>query len=244
MNFHAGPARFWLPGVPDLEVFDLTSAEMPAEEREALLVEFEKWHGRYFPERLYAADDVRQGCEQGWPDPRVIVHVWVFRHLGRTHGYSITHTNLRRCMGMVHYVAFDQEYRYSLPRGWLVDLHRAWESTGMADCARDGSQMLGMMGEVEEYQIRTWLPSGYRPVGVEYHEPVHGRHWPDHPPLQWFEMNPIVVLTEAGREHDYAEVVTAGFRAYLLDSYGLPEDEPHVAASLAAAAALPSAQPQ
>lgn len=243
MSDHEGVARFELPGVPELEVFDVTSAEMATERQAELFEEFSRWHADYFPEHLYVIDDMRDALQGRWPDPQVVVHLWIFRFRGRTHGYSITHTNLRRAVGMVHFVAFDEDYRYSLPRGWLVDLHHAWQHTGQIDCAEAGADLLGFMGEVSDRQVRTWLPSGYRPIGVDYLEPKYGRHWADHGAPEYFPMNPILALTEMGRRADYSHVADAALRAFLLDAYQLPEDDPAVAITLAQAAELPAVQP-
>lgn len=243
MSAHDGVARFELPGVPELEVLDLTSSEMTPADRTELFEEFVRWHRDYFPDHLYVIDDMRDALAGRWPDPLVVVHLWIFRHRGRTHGYSITHTNVRRAVGMVHFVAFDEAYRYSLPRGWLVDLHHAWQHTGQIDCAAAGVDLLGFMGEVSDRQVRTWLPSGYRPIGVDYLEPQHGRHWADYGPPHYFPMNPILALTEMGRRENYAEVAGAALRAFLLDAYQLPEDDPAVLTTLAQAAQLPAHQP-
>lgn len=243
MSDHEGVAHFELPGVPELEVFDVTSAAMAPDERTELFDVFSAWHRRFFPDHLYVIDDMREALDGRWPDPLVVVHLWVFRYRGRTHGFSITHTNLRRAIGMVHFVAFDQAYRHSLPRGWRVDLHHAWQHTGQIDCAEAGGELLGFMGEVSDRQVRTWLPSGYRPIGVDYFEPKHGRHWADYGPPEYFPMNPILALTEMGRRANYADVAGAALRAFLLDAYELPEDEPPVAATLAQAAQLPPTQP-
>lgn len=243
MSDHEGVASFELPGVPELEVLDVTSAATAPHARAELFEEFIRWHRRHFPDHAYVIDDMRDAIAGRWPDPQVIVHLWIFRHAGRTHGFSITHTNLRRAVGMVHFVAFDEAYRHSLPRGWLVDLHHAWQHTGQIDCADAGIDLLGVMGEVSDRQVRTWLPSGYRPIGVDYREPQYGRHWAEYGPPKYFPMNPILALTEMGRRSDYSAVAGAALRAFLLDAYQLPEDEPVVAATLAQAAQLPPTQP-
>lgn len=243
MTDHEGVAQFELPGVPELEVLDVTSTAMPDQQRADLFEEFCRWHEEYFPNHLYVIDDMREALAGRWPDPSVVVHLWIFRHRGRIHGYNITHTNLRRAIGMVHFVAFDEAYRHSLPRGWLVDLSRAWQHTAAIDCAEVGVDLLGLMGEVSDRQVRTWLPSGYRPIGVDYFEPKYGRHWAEHGPPQFFPMNPILALTEMGRRVDYADVASAALRAFLLDAYALPEDNPQVATTLAQAAQLPAIQP-
>ena len=243
MTAHDGVAHFELPGVPELEVLDVTSAAMPEKQRAELFDVFAQLHAEYFPQHLYVIDDMRAALNGDWPDPMVVVHLWIFRHRGRIHGYNITHTNLRRAVGMVHFVAFDEAYRYSLPRGWLVDLHHAWQHTGQIDCAEAGVDLLGLMGEVSDRQVRTWLPSGYRPIGVDYLEPKHGRHWAEYGPPEYFPMNPILALTELGRRVNYAAVADAALRAFLLDAYQLPEDDPAVVITLTQAAQLPPTQP-
>lgn len=243
MTNHEGVASFELPGVPGLEVLDVTSAAMAPAVRAELFEEYAQWHRKYFPNHLYVIDDMREALEGQWPDPEVVVHLWIFRHEGRTHGFCITHTNLRRAIGMVHYVAFDEDYRHSLPRGWLVDLAHAWQHTGQIDCAEAGVDLLGTMGEVSDRQVRTWLPSGYRPIGVDYREPRYGPHWAQHGAPDYFPMNPILSLTEMGRRAHYADVAGAALRAFLVDAYQLPEDDPTVAATLAQAAELPPTQP-
>lgn len=194
---------------------------------------------RFFPEHAHVADEFREIWSGGWPDPEIIPHGWVLELEGEPVGFTVFHTSLRRRVVLQHFVGIDREAGWRLPLRWVQYLADAVFETGAHDCQRHGTTLLAALGENHPEHARTWERYGYRTLDIEYREPNHGQHWRDFGPPTFFPMTPQIRLTDEGASLPYAQVVDAAVRAFLLDHYLLPEDEPTVARTLSLIAALP-----
>lgn len=194
---------------------------------------------RHFPEHAHVAGELRQANDGQWPDDLVVIHAWLLELGGEPVGFTVFHTSLRRRVVLQHFVGMDAEAGRGLPLRWVQHLADAVFAVGQRDCEEHGMRLLASLGENHPEHARTWERFGYRTLDIDYREPLHGRQWPQHGERQFFPMTPQIRLTDAGREQPFADVVSAGVSAFLLDHYQLPPDEPTVVHTLALCAALP-----
>ena len=218
-----------------LEVEEVIGVDAP-EERLAFLIEELL---RYFPEHAHVAGELTQAWEGRWPDDQVVIHAWLLELDGSPVGFTIFHTSLRRQIVLQHFVGMDPEAGRAMPLRWVQHLADAVFAVGVRDCDEHGTVLLGALGENHPEHARTWERFGYVTLDIDYREPDHGRHWLEHGERSFFPMTPQIRLTEAGAAQPFSDVVDAGVRAFLLDHYLLPEDEPTVQHTLARVAALP-----
>jgi hypothetical protein len=194
---------------------------------------------RFFPEHAHVVGELAEAWEGTWPDDRVVIHGWLLELEGEPVGFTVFHTSLRRQVILQHFVGVEPEARPRLPMRWIKDLADAVLAVGVRDCREAGTELLATLGENQPEHTRAWERFGYITLDIDYHEPVHGRHWREHGPLRFFEMTPQIRLTDAGRAEPFHVVVDQGVRAFLVDHYLLPEDEPTVMHTLDRVAALP-----
>lgn len=198
---------------------------------------------RFFPEHAHVAGELAEAWEGDWPDDEVIIHAWLLEVAGEPVGFTIFHTSLRRQVILQHFVGIEPEARPHLPMRWIKDLADAVLAVGMRDCEERGTTLLATIGENQPEHTRAWERFGYVTLDIDYHEPVHGRHWREHGDLRFFEMTPQIRLTDAGRQQPFPAVVDQAVCAFLVDHYLLPEDEPTVVRTRARIAGLPAAAP-
>jgi hypothetical protein len=220
-----------LPGIPDIEVVDVASGELADQTRAVALQQLAAVHVGFFPDHAHVVDEWREGLADGWPDESVRVHLWLLRHHGVPVGEVILHTNLRRRVVLVHFVALAAEVRRGLPRDWLESLSAGFVACGEIDAAEAGCQLRAVAGEIPGAHLHKWQPAGFDSAGVDYREPHHGMHWADFGDPEFFEMLAIV----RPNNPDDAGAVGASMRGFLLDHYRLPADHPVVARILAQA---------
>ncbi len=228
---------FAIDGIPGVRFLDVAAPGLADDVVSERLEQLIAVHLSFFPEYDYVEQEWRTGISAGWPDPEVVVHLWLALVDGEPVGEVILHTNLRRGVVMIHFVAMTVEARYRLPRAWLVALSDAFVTTGETDARRAGRPLRGVMGEIPLAHLRKWEASGFQAVAAVYAEPVHGGHWVDYGPPQLHELVPIVRVVDAGRDESFAEVADAAFRGFLIDYYELPLDHPKVVRMLGEAAA-------
>lgn len=218
-----------------LEVEEVIGAGAPEERLGDLIRELL----RFFPEHAHVAGELAEAWEGAWPDRDVVIHAWLLELDGVPVGFTVFHTSLRRRVILQHFVGMEPEARPQLPMRWVRDLADAVLAVGIRDCADHGTELLATIGENHPEHARAWERFGYLTLDIDYREPVHGRHWREHGPLRFFPMTPQIRLTDAGRSAPFSAVVDQGVRAFLIDHYLLPEDEPTVAHTLRRIAALP-----
>lgn len=193
---------------------------------------------RHFPEHAHVEEELRHVRAGLWPDDEVLIHAWLLEVGDTPVGFTIFHTSLRRRVVLQHFVGMDPDAGRELPMRWVKHLADAVFEVGMRDCQQHGTTLLATLGENHPEHARTWERYGYTTLDIDYREPLHGRQWPEYGELRFFPMTPQIRVTDAGRGQTFADVVTAGITAFLLDHYGLPADEPTVVHTLALCAAL------
>lgn len=225
-----------IDAVPGLTVVDLVADHETDDVARQHLKELALVHLDNFPGHEHVIGEVAEAMRE-WPDPEVIVHPWLLVVNGQPAGEYIFHTNLRRRMILVHFVAMSHEVHASLPHDWRHQVTEAMIETAIADARQRGTSLIGLMGEIPPSHLRLWEAFGYRGVNADYREPHHGRHWPEYGDLEFFDMLACVGRIDAGTEVPFRDVATAGLQAFLIDHYRLPPDYPTVVLALEQAAA-------
>lgn len=224
-----------LQALTGLSVEEVIGVDAPEDRLDALITQLL----RFFPEHAHVAGELTQAWEGAWPDPEVIIHAWLLERDDDAVGFTIFHTSLRRQVVLQHFVGMDPDAGRDLPLRWVKHLADAVFATGIRDCADAGTVLLAAIGENHPEHARAWERFGYRTLDVDYREPDHGRHWREDGQPTFFPMTPQIRVTDAGSTLPFADVAAAGVRAFLIDHYLLPEDEPTVVHTLARCAALP-----
>jgi hypothetical protein len=171
-------------------------------------------------------EEFAQWRAHGWPDPEVAVHNWLALRDDAPVGEFIVHTSTRRGISMFHFFAVDSDVRSTFPRGWLSHLTDALLAMGQADCAARGRHLLGCMCEVPDDHVRKWTRQGFRHLPVAYGEPAGGRYFTT--PVDYIHQCAVVRTMPRAAGLPPAMVSGQAVRAFLLDYYGLPAEEPRV----------------
>lgn len=219
-------------GLHGLEVI---GTDVPAER----LHQLQRQLTRFFPEHAHVAGELAEAWAGDWPDDQVVIHAWLLLLDDEPVGFTVFHTSLRRLVVLQHFVGMDAEAGRRLPLRWVKALADAVLAAGIRDGEAHGVTILAAIGENHPEHARTWERYGYVTLDVDYREPEHGRHWRDHGALSFFPMTPQLRRTDAGSRLPLGEVAEAGLRAFLVDHYLLPEDEPTVVRTLSLARGLP-----
>ncbi len=215
-------------GVPGLTMIDLVHDDLEDEERSLRLRQLADVHLRYFAGHEHTIGEVAEAITW-WPDDEVVVHPYLLLVHDAPVGEYICHTNLRRGIVLMHFLAMDHDARRALPDDWRPRATEAVRAVGERDAAARGRQLVGMSAEIPPEQYWLWKPMGFVAPDVGYLEPRHGRHWPEYNDGIFMPMQFIVRPIDAGEELPIASVATAALDAFLVDQYRLPRDHPVVA---------------
>lgn len=216
---------FTVTGVP-LTLLDVGDPRLTGPQIGITLSGLEQVHMRHFSDYPHMIEEIGRWREDGWPDPDVVVHNWLALHDGGPVGEFLVHTNTRRGIILFHFFAVDLEIRRAFPRGWLSHLTNAFLARGQADCAAVGRHLLGCMCEVPDDHVRKWTRQGFRHLPMEYGEPAGGRYHAT--PVEYIHQAAVVRTMPRASALPPAVVSGQAVRAFLLDYYGLPTDEPQV----------------
>jgi hypothetical protein len=232
-----GPnAQLGIPGIPFLNIVDVVGAQATSER----IGQLQDIHHRYFPDYPHVTQELAADATGAGPYPGVVVHQWLFLRDNRPVGIYIFHTNTARGVLLRHFLALDEPARRGLPLLWLGWVSERLVRIGEQDCVLHGTELIASASEIHQQLFHHWRRLGSRQlVELPYAEPAHGMHWSrhGHEPEFW----PITLnlkRTNGGRQLSYPLVVQAALRAFLLDHYRLPPDNPRVREILAAAQTL------
>ncbi len=216
---------FSVPGVP-LDFLDVGDRSLTPLQARAALDGLAAVHMRHFDDYPHMLDEFEQWRADGWPDPEVVLHIWLALRDVRPVGEFVVHTNIRRGVSLFHFFAVDEHVRTTFPRGWLGRVTEAFLAQGQHDCRRRGRHLLAGMCEVPEDHIHKWTRLGYEHLPLEYGEPAGGRY--HRTPVAFIRQAAMVRTMPVARSLPPGLVAGQALRAFLLDYYGLPEDLPEV----------------
>ena len=188
-------------------------------------------HQRWFPDYGYAIDEIRDNASGvNGRDDRIVHQVLAFVDEVPA-GFILIHSNLLRRVGLIHFIAVEQEFR-SLDHGGQR-LSAALVSHGVslvaADLARAGDGPThGVTAETEESMIPVWERLGFAVLPFPYAEPHFGVQWAAHGEPTFFDRTLVGTPIDSG-PYDLEAAGRASASAFLLDHYLLPSDHPAVA---------------
>lgn len=225
--------EFELPGIPGVTFVDLCDPAVPPELRARLFKQLVSVHTAFFDDYPHVCPEWRDEIAGRPLDPETDVHLWLAISEGQPAGEVILHTNRRRGVVLVHFVAMTAPVRRSLPRDWLVALGDGFEASGVRDVG--DAPLLAVVGEVPAAHVHKWRPSGFAPLDVGYVEPRDGRSWRSTGREELRRTTPVLRLTPAGSQLPYGQVAAEALRAFALDYYDMDAGSPECTAMVAAA---------
>ncbi len=223
-----------------MQLSDATGAQ--AHDALAALLEL---HRRHFPTHGHVQVELEANAVHPMPTDDLIVHQVVATVDDVPAGFIVVHANLARSIGIVHFLAVEEQFRGvplgSTPRSTvaaiLVDVA---EYLVADDGTRSGRPIrFGTVAESDAEVVKAWNQWGYTPLNIAYAEPYFGKHWADHGPPEFFDMALVsnaarnVPYDTEGRDHSPAAVARAACEAFLVDHYRLDPDHPRVRATFA-----------
>lgn len=224
-------------GVPEFTVVDALAADLSAAERHDLLVQLAPIHGRYFPSYPHVLEELRAQALTGEPPSGERVHAFVVFRDGLPVGEWVMAVDRRAEVIMMLFGAIHREARIDLDRGYLVRLVDDLLGRCIAAAADDGEDVVAVILESDGPHLARWHELGFFTADADYREPIHGRHWPEHGELAFFDRYAACVRPcGRGRQMTRSALAERALTALLVDHYGLPADHPQVLRSLEAAA--------
>ncbi len=226
-----------IEGVPEFTVVDALAADMSAAEHHELLAQLAPIHGRYFPSYPHVLEELEQQVLTGESPSGERVHAFVVFRDGLPVGEWVMAVDRRAEVVMMLFGAIHREARIDLDRGYLIRLVDALLERCAAAAADEGEDIVAVILESDGPHLARWHELGFFTADADYHEPIHGRHWPEHGEPAFFDRYSACVRPW-GRGEQMARSVLAerALSALLVDHYGLPADHPQVLRSRAAAA--------
>lgn len=207
------------PAVVTLQFVELAGAgEGPLQEA---VVELQ---GRWFGEYDYALDDVRANASLPALRDGIVHHQRLVLVDDEVAGYIVFHTNLRRRVGLGHFMAVDPTFR---GRGIAKALEYHAIDVVVDDGRAHSTELLAYVGEMERHMVPVFETWGFVAMPVDYAEPYHGASWPDFGEPTFFD-RVLMAHPLPGVALDIPAVAHAGSAAFLIDHYRLPHDHPVV----------------
>lgn len=145
-------------------------------------------------------------------------------------GIVILHTNLQRSVNLIHFIGVLERFRGPVPgASSLVRriLEFANQQAVQASLRHGFDTHYGFVCESYAQSVETWERLGYTTLSTDYAEPNYGRGWALHGEPEFLSrilMGKISLTSTSST----AELRQAGIKAFLLDHYLLPRDNPQV----------------
>jgi hypothetical protein len=197
-------------------------------DRTQLFPQLKSVHRRHFPDYEYVVDQWASILDESVSSEHIIKHAWLAFVGNEPCGQFIIDVNLTRESILIHFVAMDKEVRRTLPRYWLRDLLEAIVEYCQVEAQQHSVQLEAAMAESYPEYLWKWAELGYTDPPVGYQEPVHGAQWRDHGEPEFFPLTAFVRMLDSGSGRADSEKITSVVRAFLLDAYDLPEENPVV----------------
>lgn len=184
-------------------------------------------HGRWFSNYDYVIDIIEENARLPQLRDEIVHHQTLLFVDDVPAGYIIFATNLRRRVGLGHYMAIEEEFR-GRGLGKVLEDHAI--DVVASDAISYGVEILGYVGEIDHVNRPILLKWGFvdLPV-VDYAEPLHGASWSSFgEPTFNFNEYTLMAHHLPDIPLDVSAVAVAGAEAFLLDHYNLPSDNPTV----------------
>ena len=229
-------------GLSSLGVGGLTYLDvLPGTPREAL-EELSAIHLEYFGDSYAEATrDFRRAWEGAASQPEIIEHQWLLHLDGVPCGELVFSVNLQRRMVDRHFTSIRKEFRQQMPEQWIPSVTRAVTGASVEGAAAHGVQLLGMMSEIMPKHVAGWRKWGLYQPDIGYCEPLHGNYWRDFGELEYVPMVANILPFPEGDTAGLGVVAEAGVRSFLLDYYGVPDDDPTFRGIIDSCRSLPTA---
>lgn len=174
----------------------------------------------------HATSDLERTWRQGSVEPDIIEHQWLLHYRGRPCGEFVFRVNLRRGIVCRLFLGLLPDARSQVGAEWITAVLGQCERVASAESGRAGRPLLAMMSEVQPRHVRGWRRLGHVVPDIGYREPLHGSRWRDFGDLRYQPMAANFLILDAGSSVDMAQIATAGVKAFLLDYYDVPHDDP------------------
>jgi hypothetical protein len=184
-----------------------------------------------FPGHPHVRAELRANAEQPSMRGDRTVHQILATVDGHPAGFVVVHANLRRGVGLIHFLGVREPFRGA--RGSDRSLASHLVERAVAVAFADGVHanrplIYGVVAESEDDWLPTWRHWGFTPIDIAYVEPFHGMHWATHGEATFFEMT-LVRYPNPLAEDDPSAGQVAAVSAFSLDHYLLPADHPRIA---------------
>ena len=191
-------------------------------------------HRRWFPTHSHVQAELIDNARRPRLRGQLVVHQILALVDDQPAGFIVVHTSLRRRIGLIHFLAVDEEFRPVTTHGQR--LAPALVDHAVSRVHEDGiAQNLvisnGVTAESEDALISVWAAWGFDALPVDYAEPYFGMHWAAHGEPTFFPMT-LVGCGLPDQSYDRESAGRAAAEAFLLDHYQLPADHPRVVQAL------------
>lgn len=189
----------------------------------------------------YAAEDFARTWREGARESDIIEHQWLLHVDGNPCGEFIFQVNLRRGIISRLFLGLLPEFRNQVDGDWIPALLAECEVIALAEARKAGVTLMAMMSEVKPRHARGWQRLGHVVPDISYQEPVHGNHWREYGALRFQSMTANFLILQGHSTAAMDVIAAAGVKAFLLDYYDVPSDDPILARILASCERLKAA---
>lgn len=184
-----------------------------------------------FPGHPHVVAELRANADEPAMRGDRTVHQILATVDGSAAGFVVVHANLRRHIGLIHFLGVRTSFRGSRRDDRSVASHLVSRALTVA-CA-DGEQaghelVHGVVAESEDEWLPIWHHWGFTRIDVPYVEPFHGMHWSALGEPTFFDMTLVRKPHPVGSGDPHAAQVAA-VSAFSIDHYRLPADHPRIA---------------
>jgi len=201
------------------------------------LLQLSEVHNTFFDSYTNVVSEIEQFRNE-LDKSSVTRHVWLVLDGDTAVGEIIFHTSLQFKIGVMHFVAIQEQVRTRLNLGWFNTLIEAVELSAQFDLQRGGLELSALIAEIPYEDLSRWERVGFQYVDVDYLEPHHGRSWRLHGEPTFFSMSPVVKIGAKAAPSSFADIAISALSAFLVEHYDLDPKHPEVARILNAATLL------
>jgi len=227
------PGLAHLSGATGLHIVELISHEST----DYHLLQLNEVHNTFFGSYTNVVSEIEQFRSER-NESSVTRHAWLVLNGDIAVGEIIFHTSHQFKIGVMHFVAMQEQVRTRLNLGWFNTLIEAVELSAQFDLQRGGLELSALIAEIPYEDLSRWERVGFQYVDVDYLEPHHGRSWKLHGEPTFFSMSPVVRICPKAAPNSFGSIAFAALSAFLVEHYDLDPKHPEVARILNAATLL------